>query len=142
MRVKLDPGAYLPERAHDTDAGLDLRTPVDAYIRAGGSTVIDTGVHIQLPPGTVGMLKSKSGLNVKDGIVSRASLTRATPGPSWSSCTTTARRLSSLAGGTRSPSWWCCRCCTSKWSRRRRSRADPEGTMGMGVLGDEVSTER
>ena len=70
LRVRLDFGAYLPERAHDTDAGLDLRTPVDAYVRAGGSTVIDTGVHIQLPPGTVGMLKSKSGLNVKDGIVS------------------------------------------------------------------------
>lgn len=70
IRVRLDEGAYLPERAHDTDAGLDLRTPVDAYVRAGGSTVIDTGVHIQLPPGTVGMLKSKSGLNVKDGIVS------------------------------------------------------------------------
>lgn len=70
LRVRLDEGAYLPQRAHDTDAGMDLRTPVDAYVRAGGSTVIDTGVHIQLPPGTVGMLKSKSGLNVKDGIVS------------------------------------------------------------------------
>ena len=70
LRVRLDKGAYLPQRAHPTDAGLDLRTPVDAYVRAGGSTVIDTGVHIQLPPGTVGMLKSKSGLNVKDGIVS------------------------------------------------------------------------
>lgn len=70
LPVRLDPGAYLPQRAHDTDAGLDLRTPEDAYVRAGGSTVIDTGVHIQLPPGTVGMLKSKSGLNVKDGIVS------------------------------------------------------------------------
>lgn len=70
LRVRLDEGAYLPQRAHDTDAGLDLRTPVDACVRAGGSTVIDTGVHIQLPPGTVGMLKSKSGLNVKDGIVS------------------------------------------------------------------------
>lgn len=70
LPVRLDPGAYLPQRAHETDAGLDLRTPVDAYVRAGGSTVIDTGVHIQLPPGTVGMLKSKSGLNVKDGIVS------------------------------------------------------------------------
>ncbi len=70
LRVRLDDGAYLPQRAHDTDAGLDLRTPVDAYVRAGGSTVIDTGVHIQLPPNTVGMLKSKSGLNIKDGIVS------------------------------------------------------------------------
>lgn len=70
LRVRLDEGAYLPQRAHGTDAGLDLRTPVDAYVRAGGCTVIDTGVHIQLPPGMVGMLKSKSGLNVKDGIVS------------------------------------------------------------------------
>lgn len=70
LRVRLDEGAYLPQLAHDTDAGLDLRTPVDAYVRSGGSTVIDTGVHIQLPPGTVGMLKSKSGLNTKDGIVS------------------------------------------------------------------------
>lgn len=70
LRVRLDEGAYLPQRAHDTDAGLDLRTPVDAYVRAGGSTVIDTGVHIQLPPGTVGMLKSKSGLYIRDGIVS------------------------------------------------------------------------
>lgn len=70
LRVCLDEGAYLPQRAHPTDAVLDLRTPVDAYVRAGGSTVIDTGVHIQLPPGMVGMLKSKSGLNVKDGIVS------------------------------------------------------------------------
>lgn len=70
LRVRLDEGAYLPQRAHGTDGGLDLRTPVDAYVRAGGSTVIDTGVHIQLPAGTVGMIKSKSGLNVNDGIVS------------------------------------------------------------------------
>lgn len=81
MKVKLDPGAYLPERAHDTDAGLDLRTPVAAYIRAGGSTVIDTGVHIQLPAGTVGMLKSKSGLNVKDGIVSEGVIDEGYTGP-------------------------------------------------------------
>lgn len=70
LRVRLDEGAYLPQRAHDTDGGLDIRTPVDAYVRAGGSTVIDTGVHIQLPPCTVCMIKSKSGLNIKDGIVS------------------------------------------------------------------------
>ena len=24
MKVKLDPGAYMPERAHEYDAGLDL----------------------------------------------------------------------------------------------------------------------
>ena len=32
--------------------------------------MIDTGVHIELPTGKVGFLKSKSGLNVKHGITS------------------------------------------------------------------------
>ena len=71
LPVQLDEGAYMPERAHEIDAGLDLRSPVDALVPcSGGSVIIDTGVHIQLPPNTVGMLKSKSGLNVKYGITS------------------------------------------------------------------------
>lgn len=70
MKIKLDKGAYMPVRGHDTDAGLDLRTPIAFGIRAGGSAVIDTGVHIEIYPGLVGMLKSKSGLNVKKGITS------------------------------------------------------------------------
>lgn len=70
MKIKLEEWAYMPERAHPTDAGADLRTPHDAIIKPNGSIVIDTGVHIELPPNTVGMLKSKSGLNVKHGITS------------------------------------------------------------------------
>lgn len=70
MKVMLDPGSYLPERAFATDAGLDLRSPVDAWVPAHGSIVIDTGVHMEIPVGYVGMLKSKSGLNVKHGITS------------------------------------------------------------------------
>ena len=68
MKIKLDKGAYMPERAHATDAGADLRAPHDAIVEARGSVVIDTGVHIELPPNTVGMLKSKSGLNVISGL--------------------------------------------------------------------------
>lgn len=70
MKIKLDPGAYIPERAHVLDAGLDLRTPVDVVVPAGGSAVVDTGVHVAIPMGYVGMLKSKSGLNIKNGITS------------------------------------------------------------------------
>ena len=70
MKIKLDPMARTPERAHDTDAGLDLKSPINITVPARGSAIIDTGVHIQLPPGTAGMLKSKSGLNVKHGITS------------------------------------------------------------------------
>ena len=70
MKIKLDKGAFMPLRAHETDAGADLRSPIDTVIPARGSRVIDTGVHIQLPSDCVGMLKSKSGLNIKHGITS------------------------------------------------------------------------
>lgn len=70
MRIKLDEGAFTPTRAHTTDAGMDLYSREEMVIPAGGSVTFDTGVHIELPIGTVGMLKSKSGLNVKYGITS------------------------------------------------------------------------
>ena len=69
MKVMLDEGAYMPTRAHSMDAGLDLYSPVDVMIMPHASAVIDTGVHVELPPGSVGFLKSKSGLNVKHGIL-------------------------------------------------------------------------
>ena len=68
MKVVLDDGAYMPERAHELDAGYDLRTPEDVTIYGGLNATIDTGVHVQIPDGYVGFLKSKSGLNVKDNI--------------------------------------------------------------------------
>lgn len=70
MKIKLDDGAYMPERAHETDAGLDIKSPRAVTIYAHDSAVIDTGVHVEIPVGHVGMLKSKSGLNVKHGITS------------------------------------------------------------------------
>ena len=71
MRVKLDKGVgIMPTRAFETDAGLDLYSPVSVDVPPRGCAVIDTGVHIELPKNTVGMVKSKSGLNVKHGIQS------------------------------------------------------------------------
>lgn len=70
MRVKLDKGAYPVDRAHPTDAGLDLRTPIEFTIQPHDSYTVDTGVHVELPEGTFGQLFSKSGLNVKHSIVS------------------------------------------------------------------------
>ncbi len=70
MKVLLDAGAYLPERAHQTDAGLDLRAIRSQIIPAHGSAVFDTGVHVAFDRGTYGKLESKSGLNVKHGVVS------------------------------------------------------------------------
>ena len=82
MKIKLDYGAILPTRAHDTDAGLDLYAPVDVAVPGSkarvdlgfwmgmeiGSATIDTGVHVEIPKGYVGFIKSKSGLNVKHGL--------------------------------------------------------------------------
>lgn len=70
MKIKLDEGAFAPTRAHETDAGLDLYSPCWIGVKSRGSATIDTGVHVELPANTVGMLKSKSGLNCKHCIQS------------------------------------------------------------------------
>lgn len=69
VKAQLDEGAYLPERAHDTDAGADLRTPERFILRANSHKVIDTGVHVEIPSGYAGFIKSKSGLMANDGII-------------------------------------------------------------------------
>lgn len=70
LKVVLDPGAFMPQRAHKADAGLDLfsREAATIYPNSGGK--FDTGVHVAIPEGYVGFLKSKSGLNVNHGIQS------------------------------------------------------------------------
>ena len=70
MKIKLDKDARIPTRAHSTDAGLDLYARDTQIIPATESAVFDTGVHVELPEGTAGLLKSKSGLNTKHGITS------------------------------------------------------------------------
>lgn len=69
MNIMLDKGAFRPEFAHKTDAGADLRSPVCTTVPSRGSTVIDTGVHVEIPEGYTIFLKSKSGLNVKHDLI-------------------------------------------------------------------------
>jgi dUTP pyrophosphatase len=91
IKIMLDEGAKMPTRAHNADAGLDLYAtkdfvvpsayaiPVSIGMNPGtinthmhnvnvGCAVCDTGVHVQIPFGYVGFVKSKSGLNVKFGL--------------------------------------------------------------------------
>lgn len=70
MKIKLDKGAYMPTRAHDIDAGLDLYATRSDLISGHSSRIFDTGVHVEIPVGYVGMIKSKSGLNVKENVTS------------------------------------------------------------------------
>lgn len=69
IKVVLEKGAKLPVRAHRADAGLDFFTPEDVCVHAKGSVIIDTGVHIEVPLGWVGFVKSKSGLMCLKDIV-------------------------------------------------------------------------
>lgn len=92
IKIMLDEGAKMPSRAHNADAGLDLYATRDFVVPSGntdltaaetnsgcfcfshlhrvtaGCAVCDTGVHVQIPFGYVGFIKSKSGLNVKYGL--------------------------------------------------------------------------
>lgn len=70
MKIKLDPGAKAPTRAHPNDAGMDIYAMYGAVIGPGGNAVFHTGVHVELPPNRAGVLISKSGLNIKADITS------------------------------------------------------------------------
>ena len=70
MKIKLDRGAYMPTRAHETDAGLDIRSKEMQYVPAKESATFHTGVHVQIPKGCAGILVSKSGLNIHNDITS------------------------------------------------------------------------
>ena len=66
MKIKLDKGAIAPTRAHPYDAGMDLYAMNDAVVDY--SETFDTGVHVEIPEGWVGFIKSKSGLMVNNDI--------------------------------------------------------------------------
>ena len=73
MKIKLDPGAIMPNRAHEWDAGLDLYTPERIVLFPGSYTTVDLGVHVQIPESCVGLITSKSGLMAK-GITCRGTI--------------------------------------------------------------------
>ena len=62
MNIMLDKGAFAPEYAHATDAGADLRSPIDILIPAREARTIDTGVHIELGECLTAFVKSRSSL--------------------------------------------------------------------------------
>lgn len=81
MKIKLDEGAKMPTRHHKWDAGLDLYALEDGYIRCNQSRTFNTGVHVQIPEGCVGFIKSRSGLMVNHGIVTDGTIDAHYTGP-------------------------------------------------------------
>ena len=69
LRVnRLTSSAILPDRAHASDAGLDLYSAVDVTIPPGETRLVGTGLALELPPGTEGQIRPRSGLALKHGV--------------------------------------------------------------------------
>lgn len=52
--------AKIPTRNHDTDAGLDLYASENCCLEAYETRVVSTGIAIEFPPDTMGLIKPKS----------------------------------------------------------------------------------
>lgn len=73
LKIKIEEGGFEPLRGHATDAGLDLRSPIDVWVHPGQHVKIDTKIRMAIPDGYVGLITSKSGLMLK-GITSRGTI--------------------------------------------------------------------
>lgn len=66
LQCKLEPGAQIPQRAHDTDAGADLFAwfPQSetqwCEIYPGEQKLVDTGVAVKIPEGFAGFVYNRS----------------------------------------------------------------------------------
>lgn len=71
MRVNftLDKYAEPPQKAHEADAGFDLKSNTSVTIYPKSGSVFDTGVHVEIPNGYVGYVQGRSGLNVRHDII-------------------------------------------------------------------------
>jgi dUTP pyrophosphatase len=66
--VRLDERARLPERAHESDAGLDLHALEPVRLAPGQRSSVATGIAVEIPPGHAGLVLPRSGLAHRHGI--------------------------------------------------------------------------
>ena len=81
MKIMLDESAKMPQFAHPWDGGLDLFANEDGYIRSNQFRTFDTGTHIEIPEGYVGLIRSRSGLMVNHGITTDGTIDAHYTGP-------------------------------------------------------------
>lgn len=66
--ARLTDVASAPARAHDDDAGYDLRAAEAVTIPAGARASVGTGVAVAIPDGHAGLVLPRSGLALRHGI--------------------------------------------------------------------------
>lgn len=65
---KLNQDAIIPNYAHATDSGMDLYSIEDKIIRPGETSLIKTGLKIELPKKTEAQIRPKSGIALKHSV--------------------------------------------------------------------------
>lgn len=69
LYYQLDDGAAHPRQAYKDDAGMDLALKHDLTVPVGAHRVGDTGVHVAVPRGHVGMVFVRSSTGIKRHLV-------------------------------------------------------------------------
>jgi dUTP pyrophosphatase len=66
--VKVGGTGAVPRYSSDGAAGADLHAAEAIVIEPGGRAAVPTAIHLELPPGHVGLVWPRSGLALKHGI--------------------------------------------------------------------------
>lgn len=66
--TRLDPDLPLPAYEHPGDAGMDLRSRIDAVLAPGQRMLVPTGLAIALPAGYAAFVHPRSGLALRLGL--------------------------------------------------------------------------
>lgn len=62
---RLNDNAIMPTKAYPTDSGFDLYASEDVIIEPGETTVVPTGIAVELPPGYEATVRPRSGITAK-----------------------------------------------------------------------------
>ncbi len=65
---RLSPEGQAPARAHEDDAGLDLRAAEALVLGPGERASVGTGIAVAIPQGHAGLVLPRSGLALRHGI--------------------------------------------------------------------------
>jgi len=68
VEVKVQGPGALPAYSSPAAAGADLNAAEDLTLGAGEWASVGTGLHVEIPPGHVGLVWPRSGLAVRHGI--------------------------------------------------------------------------
>lgn len=102
MKVKADGPLFMPMRAHEDDAGLDMYVSERVAIRPGEFVDVASGIAVELPEGTWGLIQGRSSTLRKRGIlVNPGVIDVGYRGPLFSGCWNLGRETQILEVGER-----------------------------------------